>query len=263
MKNITKSTFSCSRDGLVIRGVQYKSEGESLPIAIVCHGFMANKETVRHYTKALAKAGYAAFCFDFCGGCVVGGKSDGDTTKMSALTEVKDLEAVLSYVRSLPFTDAENVLLMGCSQGGFVSALTAAKKENNIRKLVLFYPAFCIPDDARKGQMMLAKFDPAHVPDTFFCGPMKLGKCYVQDVLPLEPFAQIAPFDGDVLLVHGTRDAIVNISYAEKAYETYRNRATGTIRYEIIKNGTHTFVAKHDTMAIDYLLQFANTITGG
>ena len=262
MKNIVKSEFSCTREGLVIRGVQYKPAGENLPVAIVCHGFMANKETVRHYTKALAKAGFAAFCFDFCGGCVVGGRSDGKTDEMSVLTEVRDLEAVLSCVRSLPFTDPDRVLLMGCSQGGFVSALTAAKKENNIRSLVLFYPAFCIPDDARKGQMMFAKFDPANVPETFYCGPMKLGKCYVQDVLPLEPFAQIAPFDGDVLLVHGTRDAIVNISYAEKANETYRNRANGSVQYEIIKNGTHSFLAHHDKTAIEYLLQFAEKLRG-
>ncbi len=262
MKNIEKSEFSCTRDSLVIRGVQYKPAGEQLPVAIVCHGFMANKETVRHYTKALAKAGFAAFCFDFCGGCVVGGRSDGKTDEMSVLTEVKDLEAVLHYVRSLPFTDSDRVLLMGCSQGGFVSALTAAKKENNIRSLVLFYPAFCIPDDARKGQMMLAKFDPANVPEIFYCGPMKLGKCYVQDVLPLEPFAQIAPFEGDVLLVHGTRDAIVNISYAEKANATYRNRASGSVQYEIIKNGTHSFLAHHDKTAIKYLLQFAEKLRG-
>ena len=37
---------------------------------------------------------------------------------------------------------------MGCSQGGFVSALVAAKNNFPIEKLVLFYPALCIPDDA-------------------------------------------------------------------------------------------------------------------
>lgn len=36
---------------------------------------------------------------------------------MSVLTEVQDLEAVIAYVRSLPYTGCE-LLLMGCSQGG-------------------------------------------------------------------------------------------------------------------------------------------------
>lgn len=263
MKSVKKSAFSCCRDGLVIRGIQYRPEGDNLPVAIVCHGFMANKETVRHYTKALSRAGYAAFCFDFCGGCVLGGKSDGPTTQMSVLTEVRDLEAVLAYVRSLPFTDSNRVLLMGCSQGGFVSALTAAKKENNISKLVLFYPAFCIPDDARKGKMMFAKFDPANIPETFFCGPMKLGKCYVQDVVRMDPFEQIASFNGDVLLVHGTKDAIVHISYAEKADAAYRNRPNGgTTEYAVIPNGTHSFIGNHDKLAIEHLLHFAEIKSG-
>ena len=50
------------------------------------------------------------------------GKSDGKTTEMSVLTETKDLEAVIEYVRNLSYTDSEKILLMGCSQGGFVSA---------------------------------------------------------------------------------------------------------------------------------------------
>ena len=49
MKNITKTKFSCLRDGLTIRGYEYRPQGEKLPIAIVSHGFMANLMTVKHY----------------------------------------------------------------------------------------------------------------------------------------------------------------------------------------------------------------------
>ena len=80
---------------------------------------------MRQYVIELAKLGYAAYCFDFCGGSVMGSKSDGKTTDMSVLTEVADLEAVIAHIRSLPYTG--NKPLMGCSQGGFVSAITAAK----------------------------------------------------------------------------------------------------------------------------------------
>ena len=38
---ITESTFECKRDGLTIRGTIYRPKGDHLPIAIVCHGFMA------------------------------------------------------------------------------------------------------------------------------------------------------------------------------------------------------------------------------
>ena len=141
---IRRRTFSCMRGNLTIRGTEYRPNGEKLPIAIVCHGFMANQQTVRQYTSVLAKIGYCAYCFDFCGGSVPPlGRSDGATTDMSVLTEVQDSEAVIRYAQSLPYT-GDTLLLMGCSQGGMVSALTAAKHPDAVDRLVLFYPAFCI-----------------------------------------------------------------------------------------------------------------------
>lgn len=113
---IQKSPFTCVRDGLVIRGTMYKPEEkqEQLPIAVISHGFMANQLSVVKYAKALARWGYAAFCFDFNGGCIRG-KSDGKTTDMSVLTEREDLKAVISYAKSLAFTDEKQLILMGCS----------------------------------------------------------------------------------------------------------------------------------------------------
>ena len=58
MKNITKTKFSCTRDGLTVRGCEYRPAGENLPIAIVSHGFMANMMTVRHYAELLAERVY-------------------------------------------------------------------------------------------------------------------------------------------------------------------------------------------------------------
>ena len=46
---ITESTFECKRDGLTIRGTIYRPKGDHLPIAIVCHGFMAWQDSVKHY----------------------------------------------------------------------------------------------------------------------------------------------------------------------------------------------------------------------
>lgn len=166
---IRRRTFSCMRGDLTIRGTDYRPNGEKLPIAIVCHGFMANQQTVRQYARVLAKIGYCAYCFDFCGGSVPPlGRSDGATTDMSVLTEVQDLEAVIRYAQSLPYT-SDTLLLMGCSQGGMVSALTAAKHPDAVDRLVLFYPAFCIPDDARAGHMMMAHFDPQNLPEKIHC----------------------------------------------------------------------------------------------
>ena len=143
---IIKSSFTCQRDNLTIRGTEYRPEGDCLPIAIVSHGFMAFQDTVRQYAKAMAEMGYVSYCFDFCGGCVIKGKSDGSTAEMSVLTEVKDLEAVIQYARGREYSNPEEILLMGCSQGGFVSAIAASKLNGIISKLVMFYPALCCRD---------------------------------------------------------------------------------------------------------------------
>lgn len=250
---ITKSEFSCERDGLTIRGTQYRpAEGNDFPIAIVSHGFMANRQSVAHYAKRLAKWGFAAFCFDFNGGCIKG-KSDGKTTDMSVLTEKEDLKAVIAYARSLDYVNQKRLVLMGCSQGGFVSALTAAELQDQVSELILFYPALCIPDDARKGHMMFAKFDPQNIPEVVPCGPMKLGKIYPQAVMAMDPFAEIAAYKGPVLLVHGTADKIVDAAYAKRAREAYGERQC---MLQMIEGGTHGFKRSADNAAMFGMKQF-------
>ena len=262
---ILKSKFECKRETITLRGTHYRPQGDHLPIAIVCHGFMANQGSVRRYARALAGMGYAAFCFDFSGGCLFDGKSDGKTTDMSVLTEVADLQAVIAYARTLSYTDSQSVLLMGCSQGGFVSALTAAKADSAVSKLILFYPALCIPDDARAGKMMFAKFDPANVPEQFRCGPMKLGSRYVTDVIHMDPYQEIGGYSGNVLIVHGTADPIVRPDYSERACETYQNRTPVDpaqpphTEFFPIEGGKHGFSKKHDTLALNAVRTFLGT----
>lgn len=252
MRSFAESTFSCERDGLTIRGTEFRPAGDDLPVAIVCHGFMAWQDTVRHYAIELAKLGYCAYCFDFCGGSVLGkGKSDGETTQMSVLTQVRDLEAVIDYAQSLPY-NGKTLLLMGGSQGGFVSALVAAKHGETVDKLVLLFPALCIPDDARAGRMMFARFDPQNIPPIIHCGPMKLGRCYAADVIDMDPVRQISSYRGPVLILHGTKDSIVKLSYSQQAQQAYPNA-----KLHIIDGGAHGFSRKHDAIAIKQLREFA------
>ena len=97
---------------------------------------------------------------------------------MSVFTECRDLEAVMDYACSQEYTDEYRITLLGCSQGGLVSGLVAARHPDKIEMLILLYPALSIPDDARKGKMLMAQFDPNAIPETFRCGPMKLGREY-------------------------------------------------------------------------------------
>lgn len=250
-EGISEREFECRRGELTVRGTEYRGPGRNLPVAICSHGFLLTRKSVRKYAIALASMGYAAYCYDFCGGSLFGGKSDGATTAMSVFTEVSDLEAVIEYVQSLP-ENGKKLLLMGASQGGFVSALTAAKHPDLVDKLALFYPALCIPDDARAGKMMFAKFDPQNIPEIVKCGPMKLGRVYVSDVLDIDPFNEISPYEGPVMIVHGTKDSIVNIDYSIRAEKCYSKA-----KLHVIEKGKHGFSGKADAFATDLLKQFA------
>ncbi|MCR5783574.1 MAG: lysophospholipase [Clostridia bacterium] len=211
---------------------------------------MANSFMCRKYAELLAEMGYLAFIFDFCGGCLIG-RSSGKTTDMSVLTEKDDLAAVIRYVSSLPYVDKNRISLLGCSQGGFVSAMVAADTPERISSLALLYPAFCIPDDARKGRMMFAKFDPANVPEKIRCGPMRLGAGYVKAVQNMDPYDAIRGYTGPVLYLHGTADNIVDISYARRAEQEYPN-----CEYHEIDGGEHMFRGKHDRIAQEYIKAF-------
>lgn len=216
-----KHAFSCRRDALTIRGHVYLPRADgSFPAVIISHGFMANQQSVQQYAEAMANEGYAAFIYDFCGGCVKG-TSDGANRDMTVFTEVADLKAVIAHVLSQPFVRGDRLILMGCSQGGFVSAMTAAQLPETVEKLILFYPALCIPDDARTGKMMFFRFDPQNIPDVLGKWPMELGGNYARSVIDKDPYALIAGYPGPVLIVHGTADKVVARSYAEKAYRMY------------------------------------------
>lgn len=120
MKKMKISRFSTQRDNLTIRGKVY-SECVGLKTAVILsHGFMANQVMCKSY----AKAGYLCFTFDFCGGGIWV-SSDGNSYDMSLLTEISDLESVINYVKKLEYVDSDKVSLLGCSQGGTVSALVA------------------------------------------------------------------------------------------------------------------------------------------
>lgn len=258
--SVEREGFSCERDGLTIKGTVFRPKGKpDCPIAVISHGFMANQMFSQIHAQNLAKMGYAAFCFDFCGGTLVG-SSDGDSTDMSVLTEVEDLKAVIEFAKSQSYTDENELILLGCSQGGFVSAIVSAEMKEEVDALILLYPALCIPDDARSGEMMFAKFDPQNVPETFWCGPMKLGRRYVTDVIEMDPYEIIHQYTGKVLIIHGNQDKTVDISYALRAVETY-SQAGADVEMKIIDKGGHMFFRPtHAYKALGYIREYVRTL---
>ena len=220
-----KSAFTCQRDALTIRGFEFlpkvpDSSGAGLSAVIISHGFMSDHRETDTYARYFAEKGYAAYTFDFCGG---GPKSssDGLSTDMSVRTEILDLKSVIHYVKTRPYIKSGEISLMGCSQGGLVSAVAAGELPDEIQRLILFYPAFCIPDDARTGRLQGTSYDPVNPPETITVRKMKIGRIYPLDARNINVYEEILPFRGPVLILHGTADPVVNIGYSRQAWLTY------------------------------------------
>lgn len=239
---LCRKHFSCRREDLNISGTVFfprEEKGNKYPIAVICHEFMTNQAFSYPYAKALAACGYAAFCFDFCGGGLIS-TSQGSSREMSVLTEIKDLKAVIAFAQSQRYVNTDALLLMGCSQGGLVAALTAAQMPESVKSLILLYPALSIPDAARTGNMLWMKFDPSHVPEKLHSGPMRLGRNYVLDVINMDAYHQIAQYHGRILIVHGDKDTLVDISHSKKARYCYQ-AAGASVRLVTISGGKHIF----------------------
>lgn len=264
---ILKQDFTCLRDGLTIRGTEYRPQGEKLPIVLLSHGFLAIGNDIAYYAEQLAAWGYAAYVYDFCGGSPRS-HSDGSFTDMTPFTEVQDLAAIMDYVCSLPYTDESDLTLMGCSQGGFVSGLAAAAYPDRVTRVVEFFPALCIPEDARKGSMMMFRFDPDNIPDEIHPElppdlpkdlPFKmepLGGCFPRSVRHMDAFSVLAPYPGPVLIVHGDRDPIVDVANAYRAQTAYNAVVPRRCQLAVITGADHGFKGQQDVHAMELVHEF-------
>ena len=258
MQDITVNEFTCRRDDLTIRGQTFQKQGisEKLPAVIISHGFTSNMKRTRPYGEYIASLGFRAFTFDFCGGGLET-TSDGSFTDMTPISETEDLRAVIDYVFSREDVDPERLSLMGCSQGGFVSGLVASKR-NDIRSLILFYPALCIPDDARNGSMQTFCFDPDNMPETIVSGPYVLGRNYPLSVMDMDINKELVKYkNGPVFIIHGTADAIVPVRYAKDAYESFRkSNPDQNVILELLEGGPHGFDGAYFEKACEKLAAF-------
>ena len=199
------------RDGNRIFGMMYynSTASEKQPAVILSHSSSLTHEAMKGYASAIAKMGFAAYCFDFCGGSDKS-KSDGKTDEMTVFTEVEDLRAVVKTVKSLDYVDSSNVCLLGSSQGGLVSALLADECPDYFAGMILFYPAFNIPEMVK----MFSGFGD-------FGGMMSMSEAYINSIKDFDVWSHIGKFSKPVCIIHGTADMIVPISNSVKAVGLY------------------------------------------
>ena len=192
-------------------------EGHKLPLVILSHGFGNTYDFIEPYAEKLAYKGYLVYIFDFIGGSH-SSRSGGAMTDMSVFTEEEDLTAVLDTLGQESYVDASRIFLAGYSQGGVVSALTAADNPAKVKGLITLNGAFVLFNDAR--QLFASKGD---IPETYNHRGTVLGRVYFERLLDFDLNGHLSKFQGPSLIIQGNQDDIVPMSEAEAARDALKN----------------------------------------
>jgi len=227
------------------------TKGARQPLAIISHGFNGNHHGGRAYFEALNALGYQVFSFDFpCGS--VGSRSDNNTMNMSIYDEQSDLQAIVDFFKQQSDVDSDNIVLIGESQGGLVTALTAASMRNDIKAAVLVFPALCIPDDWNKRYPTVEE-----IPDTTRMWNVPLGRRYFLELRDMNVFKAIKPYKGPVLIVQGDKDPVVSMDDSRRAVKGYKKA-----RLHVIPGAGHGFNPVQQQESLREITTFLNEVNG-
>ena len=213
------------------------------PVAIIAHGFNGTFDYGRNYYDVMDRLGYRCYTFDFpCGS--VRSRSDNNTLNMSILDEVSDLKEIVSFFRK---QGHQHIVLIGESQGGLVSALTAADLKEKVSQLVLVYPALCIADNWRQRYPRLED-----IQDVTELWGVKMGRRFFEEIHDMRPLDLIGQYRGSVMIVQGDADRVVSMDDSRRAQQLYR---AGT-RLHIIPGAGHGFKPDELKQEMKFLEQF-------
>jgi pimeloyl-ACP methyl ester carboxylesterase len=135
---VTSQTL-ISEDGTEIASWVYtpKDLSGTVPGIVVCHGFVANKQTMQGFSIELVKCGFVVIAIDFRGHGASGGNLGeernlyGEDNKL-----VDDVYAAVQYLQNHPNVDNDSIGLVGHSMGGASVMGTAITYPNEINATV-------------------------------------------------------------------------------------------------------------------------------
>jgi fermentation-respiration switch protein FrsA (DUF1100 family) len=217
--------ISWKKDGLNIEGEVYIPAGPASPFPglIICHGIPAKaKEPGDRGYPLLAERfcleGFEVLIFNFRGA----GLSEGN---FDILGWTRDLEGALDYLIHRPEVDPSRIFLLGFSGGAAVSICVTAQRKEIAALVSCASPAEF--QDLITGQGLVDFLshcrDVGIIKDAKFPVSLKDWKDGFRTVQPLDWVERIPP--RPFLIIHGTKDDIVDVSHARHLYDKVRGKA--------------------------------------
>jgi uncharacterized protein len=223
--------------GMTLRGMEHipVHAKEPVPAVILFHGFTGTKlEPHRLFLKisrALEEKGVASFRFDFLGS----GESDGNFEEMTASKEIAEANTILNFVKKDPRIDPNQVSLLGLSMGGLVASVLAGDRPDDIRRLALLAPAGNMYEIIKDTAEACLANPGLKVVD--YNGNL-VGREFAEDLKTLDVFERARHYEGEVLLIHGTKDPTVHYEVSSQ----YQDRSYGDrAKIHFIAEADHTF----------------------
>ena len=187
---------------------------EAVPIIIMCHGYTGSQSHFSSYAEVFATNGIASIRFDF----PAHGKSGGESTEISLLTEKAAAEFMLEYAKTVEGIDLNQINMCGQSMGGLVATLCAVEHQDEIQAVILYYPGYPILQFTKEGYVLGTEFDTENVPESLEIYNYTVGSVFITDALELDVYGEILPaLERDVLIFHGTTDDMIDLKYSEEA----------------------------------------------
>ncbi|MGH7206779.1 MAG: alpha/beta hydrolase family protein [Nitrospiraceae bacterium] len=241
-------------EGHTVSGVLASSPSTTDRVAILCHGFLSNKNSTTNKTLStlLLEREIAAFRFDFFGQ----GESEGPFEQITVSLAVKQALAALNLVASKGY---RRIGLVGSSFGGLVALLTAAERPP-LSYLALKCPVPDFPEMLERefGKQGMAEWKTTGtIPDVAGGqGRVKLQYGFYEDCARHLGYDAAKIITAPTLIVQGDRDEYVPLHQSRRLYGALQSEK----RLEILAGADHRFTRPEDfrrmtTMLADWMIQ--------
>ncbi len=198
-----KEVTLITEDGIRINVSHFVCEQPN--VCILAHGFMGSKRRpyITRLTKRLVK-NFDVITFDFRGHGASGGVSNG-------LAESNDMRTVLDYAKSCGY---KKYALVGFSLGGIQAIYTAAKSHDVDALVTVGTPADVESLIPNAGWLYWMVSNP--LGRLLLWTWVRVGNGY-ELPKPVSVIEQVSPIP--ILIIHGSKDSLVDVKNAEVLYQ--------------------------------------------
>ncbi|MEU9336695.1 alpha/beta fold hydrolase [Streptomyces sp. NPDC048290] len=239
-------------DGLHLAGTLVApGQPTSRAVALV-HGGGVTREEGGFFGRlatGLMEAGVASLRCDVRGH----GQSEGRQEELTLSSVLNDIRVTLAHLRKA--TGAVDITLLGASFGGGICAYYAAKRPDEVSRLVLFNPQLDYKrrtidsrdywtDDSIGEEAAAELTERGALP---FTPTLRHGRPLLNEVFWLKPHEALGEVRAPTLIVHGTADTLVTFGSSRDAVPQF----TAPVRLVPVEGAQHGFAVHDDPKYLD------------